>query len=470
MTEPEPLIPPIGALPQAERLFRVNWVGNLERSPSGMPLHTPEYVALQGPGVRIIDVREEEELVGPLGYIPGSDWIPRERALSLSERLPALTPVVLVSRAGERGSGLAGELEHRGMRMVASMRGGMVAWRAMGFAATRDPAILERRDVLREPTPTITREPGPLAAGEIEQHIGDPRSTRWIKLAAILLHGRQACVDGRDDSGVIGTPGGDAGELLLGIAALERVTGRALPARAIDELLRRRLDAFGRFYMHSDVGASNALIASMRADARLTEAIGTTYEPLEWRRWISAPPVQARAAVLEHLCSPAHIGCGHLRLMLQNADQYAVRPGLVLDVLSAFFHTRWSGAAEIEQVVLPGGHSEGAVVNVRVDGTLHPHTWVPLVSPSCAGSQMFVNHPQVSAYLRRELAAFLAEQTDLLGGASVDAPTLCRTIDELAARQMSATLGYLAKGLPIYDLVLSRTGTARVTPAGAVAP
>lgn len=467
-SEPEPLIPPIGALPQAERMFRINWVANLERSPAGVPLHTPEYVALQGPGVRIIDVREPDELVGPLGYIPGSDFIPRERAASLANRLPALSPVVLVSRAGERGSELAAQLEHRGMRMVASMRGGMVAWRALGLAASRDPAILERRDVLREAVVAVEREPGPLSASDIERHVGDPRSTRWIKLAAILLHGRQSCVDGRDDSSVIGTPGGDAGELVLGLAALERMIDRPFSATLVDELLRRRLDAFGRFYMHSDVHAANALIASMRADQRLTQAIGTTYEALEWRKWLSSPPAEAHAAVLEHLCSPGHVGCGHLRLMLQHPDQFAVRAELVRDVLSAFFHTRWSGSAELDQVVLPGGHREGAVVNVRVSGTLRPHSWVPLVSPACGGTQMFVNHPQVSSYLRGELAAFLSEQTDLLRGASVQPQALRRAMEELAARQMSAVLGHLASGLPVYDLLLARDGTAQVSPAGVV--
>jgi rhodanese-related sulfurtransferase len=463
----EPLIPPIGVLPQAERMFRVNWVANLDRSPSGVPLHEPEYVARQGKGVRIIDVREPEELLGPLGHIPGCDFIPRARVMSLCERLSPLTPVILVSRGGERAAELAHALERVGMRMVAALRGGMIAWRALGFASVRDDSLVQRRDVLTEQAGDATREPGPLAVHEIEAHVGDPRSVRWVKLAAILLHGRQACVDGRDDSSVVGTPGGDAGEFMLGLAATEQVLGRPLTRAIVTKLLRRRLDTFGRFYMHTDIHAGNAFIKSLREDPRLTAAIGTTYEALEWRRWLSEPPVEARPALLEHFCQPGHMGCGHLRLMLQHPEQYEVRSALVLDFLRAFFSTRWAGAAEMENVVLPGGHQEGAVVNVRSEGQLHAYSWVPLLSPAYAGVQMFVNHPQVSAFMRGELAAFLSEQGDLWGE-PLDPTALLEVLEGIAGRQLGATLGYLAKGLPIYDLTFRRDGGARVEAVGVV--
>jgi hypothetical protein len=326
---------------------------------------------------------------------------------------------------------------------------------------------VQRRDVLTDQPRELVREPGPLSIQEIEAHVGDPRSVRWVKLAAILLHGRQACVDGRDDSSVVGTPGGDAGEFVLGLAATERVLGRALTRADVTKLLRRRLDTFGRFYMHTDIAAGNRFIASLRADSRLTKAIGSTYESLEWRRWLAEPPVEARPVVLEHFCQPAHMGCGHLRLMLQNSEQYEVRSALVLDFLRAFFSTRWAGAAEMENVVLPGGHQEGAVVNVRIEGQLHAYSWVPLLSPAYAGVQMFVNHPQVSAYMRHALAEFLAEQDDLWGQA-LDGGALLEVLEGIAGRQLAATLGYLAKGLPIYDLTFRRDGATRVEAVGVV--
>jgi rhodanese-related sulfurtransferase len=461
------LIPPIGAIPQAERMFRINWVASLERSPSGVPLQAPEFVARQGRGVRIVDIREQDELLGPLGYIPGADWIPRDRAPTLVERVGSDAPVIIVSRGGERGSEVAFALEKSGMRMCASLRGGMVAWKALGFGTVRDPSILALRDRLRDRS-SPPASGGILERSQIAAHVEDALSTRWIKAAAILLHGKRSCVDGRDDTGVIGTPGGDGGEIVLALAALEGHLGRALSVDEVRVLLMRAVDAFGNVYMHTDVHASNELIKSMRADPRLTEAIGTTYEAMEWRKWLSSPPDHVHDIVLEHMVQTAHVGCGHVRLMLQHPDDYGVRAELVRELIRAYLRLRWQGASQLEFVPLPGGHQEGAVVNVRVEGDVHSYTQIPLVSPSCAGTQMFVNHPQVSAYFRGETAALLCDQGDVIPLGRADEGALSARIEELAAHQMGLTLGHLAKGLPVFDVLYRRDAEAEITHAGAV--
>jgi rhodanese-related sulfurtransferase len=464
-SQDDPLIPPIGAIPQQQRMFRINWLSSLERSPSGVPLHAPEFVARQGRGVRIVDVREQDELTGPLGYIPGAQWIPRDRAMSLVDRLHKDAPVVIVSRGGERAAGIADALEKRGMRFVAALRGGMVAWKGLGFGSGRDASILAQRDVLR-PDPAVVQVESPLSADAIEKHVGDPLSVRWIKLAAVLLHGKRSCVDGRDDSAVIGTPGGDGGEIILALAALEQMMGRALTNEQIAALLARIVDALGSLYMHTDVHASNELIMSMRKDPRLTDAIGSTYEPLEWRKWLRDPPVHAREIVLEHLLQPSCLGCGHVRLMIQHPDQYRVRPELPAELVRAYVRQRWADTPQLEYAPLAGGHQEGAVVNIRVEGALRSYSPLPLVSPAFAGAQMFVNHPQVSTFLRAELAALLCEQGDLVDVRASDAEELATRIEELGAHQMGVTLGYLAKGLPIYDVLFRRSGRVEIEKLG----
>ncbi len=64
-------IPPMGTVSQAERMLRTRWVATLERSRGGAPLVWPRFVARQGRSVRIIDVREADELVGPVGLAKG---------------------------------------------------------------------------------------------------------------------------------------------------------------------------------------------------------------------------------------------------------------------------------------------------------------------------------------------------------------------------------------------------------------
>ncbi len=467
MTEIDDRIPPIGSVSQAERIMRTNWVSTLERSPGGAPLVWPEFVARQGRSVRIIDVREADELVGPLGHIPGAEWIPKDRAESLVQRLDRDEKIVLVSRAGERSGPLARELEQAGLRFVASMIGGMVSWKYLGFATSRDPAVLARRDQLRAERPEMVLE-RPLSQAAIEAHVGDPTSVRWMKLAALHLHGRLSCVDGRDETGVIGTPGGDSGEFLLALAAVEGVTGEKLSALQIRTLFARRMETFGRFYLHGDVHAGNALIKAIRADRRFDSAIGAISESLEWRQFFVAPPVHVRELLTEYMTDPAHIGCGHLRLAMTTSEAYGVRPALVKEILRSFYRARWGGSVDAEYTVLPGGHEEGAVLNVRVDEELRSFTPVPLVSPTAGGSQMFVNHPQVSENLRRDLAHFLVRQSDAIEVSQPHFEPLMAEMSKLAELQLAATLSRLAKGLPVYDVVFGKQGAFHVESRGTV--
>ncbi|MFO0709546.1 MAG: rhodanese-like domain-containing protein [Sandaracinus sp.] len=466
-SDPDSLLPPIGTVPASERMLRANWLSAIERSPSGKPLLWPEFVARQGRSVHIVDVREPEELVGPLGHIPGSDWVPPERVPSLVERLGKHAKIVLVSRAGERSGPLAAQLEALGMPFVGSMIGGIVAWRYLGFATTRDASILSRRDVVRphaEPTP----HHGVLSLADVESHVGDPTSVRWMKMAAILLHGRQSCVDGRDETAIVGTPGGDAGELLLGLSAVEAVSGEKLTPLQIRTILGRRLGTLGRFYLHGDVGAANALIASMRGDRRLESALSQISETMQWRRFFASPPAHVREIVMEHTLVPAHIGCGHLRLMATRPEVYGARPELVFGLLEAFFRARWDGAIDAEFTALPGGHEEGAVLDVRLDEELRAFTSVPLISPLAQGTQTFVSHPEVASYLRADIAHFLSRQTDALRVGPPHAPAIAQAMESMAATQTAATLGTLAAGLPIYRVSFGRGGSFHVAEAGLV--
>jgi rhodanese-related sulfurtransferase len=452
--------------------WATEWVTRIHRSELGTPLLPAEYVASLGPGVRLIDIRDPQEFIGPLGYIPGSDWIPIERIESLPERLDPGAPLVLVSAIGERASDATRKLEVLGMRHVAALAGGVAHWRSLGFNTTRDPSILDRCDLLR----TIARPASAESHGrgltieQVETHLGNPLSVRWIKLAALVLHTQLSCIDGRGDRGILGTPGGDAGQFLLALAAIETVLGRSLDADVIAALLARRIDALGGFYKHSDQNAIQAAAASMREDPRLQAAVAEYgADPAEWRQFLRRPPLLLREAVLEHLCQPRAIGCGHIRLMYLNAADYRLRPSLVIDFLRAFFEARWEGAFRAEYESLHGRHDERAVVNTRIEGALLPFTPVPLVSPSSFDCQMFVCHPQVSDYLMALLIDFLLLQTDLVPEFAKDIrPALLAEIKTLGAIHVRNSLHHLAQGLPIYDVVFANGGHVWVEFSGVV--
>jgi len=286
----------------------------------------------------------------------------------------------------------------------------------------------------------------------IEAHVGRRGSVKWMKLAAFLMRGRRSCVDGRDDHGVIGTPGGDSGEFVLALAAYEATTGVQLEQHHIDALLQTWTDTFGRFYLHSDTPTINALIPRLRADERLTKTLAPLQEPAQWRAFLRGPPPEVRDALLEHYTQPGAMGCGHLRLMTQHPARYGVRDGLVPQVLRAFWKTRWSGAPEPEYVVLGGSHGEGAVVNVTLDEPLWTFSRVPLLSPNVDGLQMFVNHPQVAHSLREHVAEFILRVEALLPAVPRQKRALVEKVHELGNTHLLATLGVLASGLPVFEV------------------
>ena len=459
-------IPPTGAIPQAARMFRVNWIAAEVRSPTGVPMLSPDYVASLGRNARVLDLRTPDELTGPLGYIPGSVWVPEDE---VEARLSACDPfeaTVLVSRGGERAGRVAKVMEGRGHGLVAALMGGIVAWRQAGYSTLRDPAVLARGPLapLGEVWESQRRA---LTADDIRAQVGDPRALRRIKVAAMLVNGRLCCVDGRAESGLVGTPGGDAGEFLVAAASLEALTGTRLTERQLREMLLRRLDAFGRFYLHTDVHASNEMIRSMREDRRLDEALSKVFEPLEWRRFLRAPPAPVREIVLEHMLAGPKLGCGHVRLALQRSDDYGVRAELVRDLLRAFFLLRWEGVEENEVGVLPGGHAEGAVVNVLIEGGAEAYARIPLVSPMVGGSQVFLQHPQVAVFLRGQVARLLT-RARAFGLSEAREGELLAHMNELASRQLGHTLRALAPGLPVFDVLFCDDDRVEVEARGLV--
>jgi len=107
-------------------------------------------------------------------------------------------------------------------------------------------------------------------------------------------------------------------------------------------------------------------------------------------------------------------------------------------------------------------------VNILVEEPLRSYTMIPLVSPTANGTQMFVNHPQVSAQARQDLAHFLVQQHDIAEVGAAHVEPILHEIGRLAGVQLGETLGRLAAGLPIYEARFGRKGTFHVTACGHV--
>jgi sulfur dioxygenase len=109
----------------------------VEVSVGGIPEVAPEWVALHGREVRVIDVREPDELVGEFGHIDGAEPLPLAQLPGPLEAAPRDRPIVFVCRSGGRSGKAALSLAQLGFEQVASMRGGMRAWNQRRYPIVR---------------------------------------------------------------------------------------------------------------------------------------------------------------------------------------------------------------------------------------------------------------------------------------------------------------------------------------------
>ena len=84
--------------------------------------------------VQILDVREPDEFIGPLGHISGAVLVPLGELSERAGELAKDMPVVAVCRAGSRSAQATTILQQAGFKDVANLTGGMLRWRAEGHA------------------------------------------------------------------------------------------------------------------------------------------------------------------------------------------------------------------------------------------------------------------------------------------------------------------------------------------------
>ncbi len=87
---------------------------------------------LNQPGAPLlVDVRQPEELTGPLGQLPGVVNIPLPELEQRYTEIPKDKPVVLVCRSGNRSGQALSIMKNHGYTQVKNLTGGMNAVRAL---------------------------------------------------------------------------------------------------------------------------------------------------------------------------------------------------------------------------------------------------------------------------------------------------------------------------------------------------
>lgn len=88
--------------------------------------------------VRLIDVREPDEFVGPLGHIPGAELVPVSTVPDAAAAWDRDEPILLICRSGARSARAATALAAMGFRHPFNLAGGMIAWDASALPRLRD--------------------------------------------------------------------------------------------------------------------------------------------------------------------------------------------------------------------------------------------------------------------------------------------------------------------------------------------
>jgi sulfur dioxygenase len=102
--------------------LRYSFAGLWEIDPHGLEEHAQD--------VQVLDVREPDEFIGPLGHITGAILIPLGELAGRAGELSRDRPIVAVCRAGSRSAQAVSILQQNGFTDVANLTGGMLRWRA----------------------------------------------------------------------------------------------------------------------------------------------------------------------------------------------------------------------------------------------------------------------------------------------------------------------------------------------------
>lgn len=265
-------------------------------------------------------------------------------------------------------------------------------------------------------------------------------------LQEIFEHHGQNCIDGRKDSCAICTPGADAGNFLFKLASTELLGNCRLIEMQIEELFDDYLALHGQFNMHSDEHTLQ----------HLSEYLEMSMDNV--KRHLSHP--DDPETMLEALMDPQYMGCGHLKMMLNESlipgsQKYpGMRQELFCTFFRIFFRKLWSGDKRLSYVILEGDHQERAVfsiVSTDEEGNASPldeTSYVPMIQPHPKGRNLsaFVVYPDVERFTNMRWIAHINRKFDL----HLDESSALVTMQTLRQIYLESTAEKLAHGLPMF--------------------
>ncbi len=107
------------------------------RGGEGVPEVDVRWAFANRGALRVVDVRERDEVAASPGVVAGAEVVPLGELDPAAADWDRYAPVLLVCRSGRRSGQAAARLEAMHFAHVASMRGGMLAWAEAGLPTER---------------------------------------------------------------------------------------------------------------------------------------------------------------------------------------------------------------------------------------------------------------------------------------------------------------------------------------------
>jgi len=270
----------------------------------------------------------------------------------------------------------------------------------------------------------------PLTQIELEDHMGEPSNIEW---AHVMQH-FFASTDSRGQDRQLGTLGGDLGEFLLVLAALEDSKGTELSESQVMTMFRQYLTVMSKdkFFFDTDVNA----IKNYKAICGCPQLN------------IADPPDSKKAILLNATHEAASHGDELFgQLLTEGADQtYGIRTKLVHHVLHAFFNTMWDKSdvlhRRIKFVLVKGNSDPKGFVMIKTPGYCNAQLLAPMISPELCSKQMGIYHGDAAVLLRTEIAGVVVVPEDK--------NAVVRRANEIASNALSTMLASHAE--PIYTV------------------
>jgi len=278
------------------------------------------------------------------------------------------------------------------------------------------------------------------------------KNLHWVKLGELEEHGELSCIDGRHNHCIIGAPGGNMGEFILLLSAIEQQLNIQLENSLIDSLLNEFLNSFGKFYMHTDTHAVQNLLQESTQIKALSKWTSHFNNAEAFFDALQTLDEKKAKHILPLLLSANNIGCGHIQLLIKNSKLYRTRTALVEMTLKNFFLQLWKGNKKIHYAMLEGEHNEKCVINIDSQHEINENTLVPYICNKNKESK-FVNHSVARHFFLQQgstLLTKIARQHNI----NIDQQTLFEEAIKLSVFQLNSTLDKLATDLPTFRWVV----------------